>query len=406
MATTTEHPGIHPVAAALAVINEALDSTSETPLWSLGQAECRDTLVSLTTTTTRLLELQTRVAHHAVTVEAGESTGATSTAVWWAHATHQLKPATHRIVRLAKSLDTHSLTREAMARGEVLEDQARVIIDAVEQLPDDVEVRDLCEKHLIGEAASFDAAQLRRLGRHVLAVVDPDAAEAHEARLLADEEAAAARASSFSLRRDGSGTVRGSFTLPELHATILEKALRGLAAPKHVRAHQGAGTYDHERPTKHRMGQAFEEYIERYPVDEVADAGGVSATVVVTMGLETLLGGLGPATLDNDEKITAATARRLACEAGLVPMVLNSHSVVLDQGRRTRFHTSAQRLALAVTQRHCQSGGCDTPVAMCHVHHPTPWTRGGTTSLANAQLLCPRHHRLIHTDTPVPHPRT
>ena len=179
-----------------------------------------------------------------------------------------------------------------------------------------------------------------------------------------------------------------------------------MAAPKHVRAHQGAGTYDHERPTPHRLGQAFEEYIERYPVDDTPHAGGVAATVVVTMGLETLLGGLGAATLDTDEKITAATARRLACEAGLVPMVLNSHSVVLDQGRRTRFHTSAQRLALAVTQRHCQAGGCDTPAAMCHVHHPTPWTRGGTTSLANAQLLCPRHHRLIHTDTPVPHQRT
>jgi hypothetical protein len=33
---------------------------------------------------------------------------------------------------------------------------------------------------------------------------------------------------------------------------------------------------------------------------------------------------------------------------------------------------------------------------MCHVHHNTPWSRGGNTNLADARLLCPRHHTYAH----------
>ena len=119
------------------------------------------------------------------------------------------------------------------------------------------------------------------------------------------------------------------------------------------------------------------------------------------MTLDTLLGGLEAATVDTGGRLSAGAARRLACEAGIVPMVLDGASRPLDVGRLNRFHTEAQRLALAITQKHCQHTGCDVPAWLCHVHHKKPWSRGGKTNLTDAQLLCPRHHTLAHRDPPM-----
>ncbi len=33
---------------------------------------------------------------------------------------------------------------------------------------------------------------------------------------------------------------------------------------------------------------------------------------------------------------------------------------------------------------------------MCHAHHDTPWSKGGTTDVTTGRLLCPRHHTLAH----------
>ena len=33
---------------------------------------------------------------------------------------------------------------------------------------------------------------------------------------------------------------------------------------------------------------------------------------------------------------------------------------------------------------------------MCHIHHKTPWARGGKTSVKDGVPLCPRHHTLAH----------
>jgi hypothetical protein len=77
-------------------------------------------------------------------------------------------------------------------------------------------------------------------------------------------------------------------------------------------------------------------------------------------------------------------------------MWMNADGDVVSQGRKQRFHTPDQRLALIVTQQHCQHTGCTVPGYLCHVHHPRPWSQGGETTLRNAQLLCPFHHHQAH----------
>ena len=73
-------------------------------------------------------------------------------------------------------------------------------------------------------------------------------------------------------------------------------------------------------------------------------SGGLNAAVVVTMGLETLLGGLGAATLDSGDRIAPGEARRMACAAGVIPAVLGSRSQLLDLGRqRPALHQAPTR---------------------------------------------------------------
>ncbi len=179
----------HPISAAVTEARAGFTAVAEHAMWSLDTRTTRATLVEVSRLQAQVAELEARLMSHADEVDAGVETGATSTATWLAHATKLTRPAAARKASLAKALDSHSLTREALGRGDVHVEQARVITHAVDQLPDDAVVRELCEKHLIALAEHHDAKELKILGRRVLEVVDPDLADAHEAALLADEEA-------------------------------------------------------------------------------------------------------------------------------------------------------------------------------------------------------------------------
>jgi hypothetical protein len=406
----------HPVAAAVTRIHAELDALVDTGVWSLRPTELATTLPALTRAKARLAELELRVAHHAARAGLGSEVGAADTTAWWATTTHMTKPEAHRLARLADALDAaHEPVRDAMAAGNLLLDQAQVIVDAVDALPAnlvDPEVTAQAETHLIGLAADHDAKALRILGRRILDVVAPQISEHHQRQVLAREEEHARQAARLTLLDDGHGRCHGRFTLPSLHGTMLKKALLAIAAPKHQAATQAAtrtsgnpqsdvdaggdtGPFGGRVAAPLRMGQAFMEYLETYPTDRLPHAGGLDA-VVVTMDLDTLLGGLKPASIDLGGTISAAEARRLACEAAIIPVVLGGKSEILDVGRKRRFHTKAQRHAMAVRDKGCTAQGCDWPPGMCHAHHNLPWHQGGDTSIHNGRLLCPRHHSYAH----------
>jgi hypothetical protein len=166
---------------------------------------------------------------------------------------------------------------------------------------------------------------------------------------------------------------------------MLRKHLLALNAPKvRLKTLSPAG-----------LGHAFCEYVTRYPADSLPQAGGVDATLVVEMTLDTLLKN-APATLETGQQITAGYARKLACEAGLVPMVLAGKSQVIDAGHESRCFLKGQHRALNIRDKTCTAHGCDWPAWLCQAHHDLPWTLGGKTDLANGRLLCPRHHSYAH----------
>jgi Domain of unknown function (DUF222) len=119
--------------------------------------------------------------------------------------------------------------------------------------------------------------------------------------------------------------------------------------------------------------------------------------VVVLIDLDVLLGKLEKAgILDTGHKISPAMARRLACEAGIIPVVLDGDSQPLDVGRKRRYFTEYQRIALFVRDRGCAADGCDRSTGL-HAHHRTKrWADGGHTNLADGILYCPWHHARAH----------
>jgi hypothetical protein len=130
------------------------------------------------------------------------------------------------------------------------------------------------------------------------------------------------------------------------------------------------------------------------------EVAGLPVTMLVTVPLETLIAGTGAAFIAGvDTPVGAATARRLACSANIIPVVLGGQSEVLDVGRANRFFTKGQRLAMAVRDRGCTWPGCEAPPGWCEAAHArSPWHRGGRTGLDNGALLCPYHHHRLDDD--------
>ena len=399
--------GQHQMDRGVAVIAGALTDLDEVSLLGLDQAATAASLVEIAVAEARLGELKHRVLAHASQVRVEEATGAATTATWLARATRTTVRSSRRAVHLAAALETYQRLRAGYAAGRVNTEQAEVIARALDALPADLpsQVRAAAEQRLVDLAVHHDACDLRVLGDRVLDVVAPQVADAHEAARLEAEERAAARKAMLTMTPDGQGSVHGRFTVPELHAGMLRKQLLALVAhDKPALATSPATTGEQEegeRPepvkaaTAVELGAAFCELLERLDGSHVPEMS-TGATVVVTMTLETLAGGLAAATLDTGDRIAAHTARRLACEAGIIPVVLDGRREVLDQGRRKRLFTRAQRVSLATRDGGCTAAGCRTAAWFCHAHHDQPWAAGGTTDLTNGRLLCPTHHRTAH----------
>lgn len=94
--------------------------------------------------------------------------------------------------------------------------------------------------------------------------------------------------------------------------------------------------------------------------------------------------------------IHPTTARRLACDATIIPALLNSSSQPLDIGHATRTIPNPIRHALTLRDGGCRFPGCDRPPAWTDAHHLTHWADGGPTSLTNLLLLCRHHHTTVH----------
>jgi hypothetical protein len=124
-------------------------------------------------------------------------------------------------------------------------------------------------------------------------------------------------------------------------------------------------------------------------------------TLVVICNEESLRGKLEDAglgyTLDG-EPTPASELRRMACNANILPAVMNGAGQILDWGREHRTATDIQRLALLTMYGGCIIDGCTCPTQFLEIHHLLEWDRGGLTNLDAMAPLCKGDHARGHAE--------
>lgn len=156
-----------------------------------------------------------------------------------------------------------------------------------------------------------------------------------------------------------------------------------------------------------RRDQGTDESFQRLRVEAVAELMLASSVLdprqpelVVLVDWETLRSGVptegGMCESVGGGELSPATVRRLACDAGILPVVMGGGGVPLDVGRKERVATTAQRRALRAMYRTCAHPGCTRPFSWTRMHHVVWWELGGLTNLELLLPLCDEHHHLVH----------
>ena len=412
---------------AAAEIHAAIDQLTGVVFESYGADVLASALVEVKRAESRLAACKHRILRAADTTRVAAAFAATDTSSWAALLTHTDADVSARDVKLARSLVTGSPTRVALENGDISADHARIITTAASQLPEGVSDQDALtvERSLVAKAHRLSPRHLRAEARRCIDAItpDPEIVDEHENSITKSEEDRAYDAASLSLHDNGDGTLTGRFTIPIFQGLLLKKVIDAITAPRRNRFNAtrngsngngtaqfagavrgadvrvGAGTRAGEtRPERitaeHARGLAFIELLEHLPTDHLHTA--TAATVVVNIDHTALINQLKTAGVDTGTLLSAGEARRLACNAGIIPMVLGGTSVPLDLGRTKRLFTQAHRIAISRTHQTCAAHGCERPIAWCELHHKNPWQHGGKTDLNNAVPLCGHHHRTIH----------
>lgn len=315
--------------------------------------------------------------------------GQTSTRGWLRSRLRLGGQAAAQLLLVARQLDGLPQVAKAFAAGEITLEHAAAIAALAASVGAEQTAR--YEQVLLDLARAVAPAQLRMACDHVRQLLDADGVADDDIRLRSRRHLAAAR------------TVDGM-----VHVQGLLDPAGGDAVLTALQAAMPVPAGDEERTPAQRRADALVDICGGWLASGDAPAGGgVRPQVQVTVSLNALRARCGRESSGGDQlgdvpvladgqPVSAAVARRVACDAGVVPVVLGSESEPLDIGRRSRVVPAGLRRALQLRDGGCRFGGCDRPPSWCDAHHLRHWADGGDTSLHNLILLCGFHHTLVH----------
>jgi hypothetical protein len=405
--------GLHPLEECARVIEAAIAKVADTPATFLPTDAKARTLAAFARIESQVAGLKMRIMPGAEDVAAIDALR--DVPAWVAYEVKADVAPTRALHRLAVALDDRFPTvATALVEGRVNLDQARVIVHAVDALPTRVgpQIRTSAEQTLVDAAEKFRPGELRIIGRRILAVVAPEIADAEDARKLDQEERDARDRTKLTIRHLDNGLSRLSGLIPTPAAKRLETYLDAYTSPRHHDPHpdhpdQPAGPRlfgprgEGDRiPAAQKRAHALCALLEHLDPAKLPEHGGDATTVLVTVDLDALRTELATAgildpDLEHGPNLTAAHARRLACQARIIPVVLGGDSEVLDLGRSRRLFSPAQRKAIRLRDKRCRAKGCTVKAQWTEIHHLDPWANGGTTTISNGVCLCPWHHHRI-----------
>lgn len=384
-----ESPLVVAVTAIEADLDKALSAAEE--LWRCPN----DQLGDLAKRTGRLLaRVQALHLKTVAEVEArglAQADGSLHTANWIRHTLHRTPAEAKATVTMATATAPgapHGAVGEALAAGELDWEAARVIVRALDVLPDSLDAATLqaCRTAMLDAARDHDANGLRELGRAIRHRVDPDGS-------LADEkEVAKVRGATYRVHGDGTHSLVWRDSIEAIaHA---KAAIAALDAP----APAEDGTLDPRSAAQRRADALIEIFARILRHGDLPTSRGRAPHLIVTVGIDTLKGqsDAALAALATGSALSAEAVRRLACDADITAIVLDTTGVPLSVGRTYRTVTQGIWTALVARDGGCVFHGCSAPPGHCRAHHLKHWADHGETSLENCALVCERHHVMIH----------
>ena len=356
-------------------------------------------VVSATQFTDRLEALMLALIGEAVRRDAAMTAVGCSLKSWLTEQLRVTNRAAGGLIHRAGAIGARPVLQAATLAGEVNMEQAAAIGVALGRLPEDLSTAqvDAGEATLIGYAGQFDATGLARLGNRLVEVIAPEVAEQADAKRLERERRLADRDRFLTFSHDGHGSVLLKGKMPALSAEPLIRVIDAYAEQFRRNALDRLDPLI-ERPSPgQRRLDALLTMVDAVQHASLAPTvGGDRPRVIVTVTYEDLLDQCTQAEiLTTGQRLTAGELRMLACDADILPVVMNGHSVPMDVGAGCRLVTPEIRAALVLRDRGCVFPGCDVPPALCHAHHIVPWWAYGPTALHNLVLVCPHHHAII-----------
>lgn len=276
---------------------------------------------------------------------------------------------------------------------------AALIVRTLERLVPftDPSRRAAVERAMVEAGPAVTRRDLAKIAQHAIDRIDPDGAEPREDLLRAH--------AGVRVRRTPDGMVRWIVTMHPEAEGMLTAAIDARTAPRRVPvftlvdAEVDVAVEGDARTLPQRRLDALVDLARESLQHDRGQVAGAPVTMLVTMTLDALLTGIGTAEVAGaDLPISAATARRLASDAEVIPVVLGGESEILDEGRACRLFSTAQRRAMAVRDGGCVWPGCNAPPGWCEAAHLRSWLDGGPTDLSNGVLLCAFHHRRLDHD--------
>jgi hypothetical protein len=270
-------------------------------------------------------------------------------------------------VAVGESMHRMPESIKAMDGGEIGFAHLTVMARTAEALGDRFD-----ESALIKKARESSPGKFHYICTHYRHAADP--------KRYADEQAELVQQRRLKLSRWMDGTVLLSGQLDPEGGAVLLTAIEPLA--------RKSGAHDH-RDLEQRQADALV---------ELAAGGGSQAQLQVTSSIETLLGlaGAPAADVELSLPVSSKTVERLACDAAITRILLDSESMVIDVGRAKRTISGPARKALNARDRGCTWPGCERPARWTSGHHLVHWIHGGTNEPDNLTLLCYRHHWMVH----------
>ncbi|MFS0732558.1 DUF222 domain-containing protein [Microbacterium sp. 1P10UB] len=290
----------------------------------------------------------------------------------------------------------HAHVAAALAAGSIGAPAAAAIVALLDRVALEVDeaARNEAEYALVEAAPGVSLDALGTLILRTEARLDPDGVAAREDALRADRAVHLRQAPNGSLHLTGVFDPEGGAPIKLFLETFVAAKLRARLD------HADRDSAPVERQGVPQMqADALSTLAEHALGCSSAGMPAEGATVVVRIDLADLQSGAGGAAeIDGiAAPISAATARRMAAGAGVIPCVMGGDGEILDWGRRKRLFTTAQRLALVERDGGCAR--CGSPPSHTKVHHLRWWARdGGPTDLDNGVLLCTSCHHRIHDD--------